>query len=269
MECSDGEKSSNNQICHDRHAQPSSSCEELEVSTKIPPWELTSISYIRQRAAASRQTLLGFCKDGKKFLDVYYIHAPRCWDGWHTRCHGIDNERDLIPLRDAWLAMECVVGIDGNARRIGLSNVHPQELLDIISFVKERQHDTTDNEYDNYPPPRMPDVLQAYADPLYPNQELRDICQMYGIEFVSYSTLGTQHRGVSNPVLGNEQIRQISQHHERSAAEVVLSWAIQRNMSVIPRSSKQHHIRELANLLTSPTFLHESDLIQIDQLSYN
>ena len=37
-------------------------------------------------------------------------------------------------------------------------------------------------------PPRMPDVLQASADPLKPSRELREICKENGIEFVSYST---------------------------------------------------------------------------------
>ena len=79
-----------------------------------------------------------------------------------------------------------MLGLDFSAKRIGLSNVHRDELLDIIAFVHERiEHGETD------PPPRIPDVLQAYADPLHPADELRAICREYGIEFVSYSTLGT------------------------------------------------------------------------------
>jgi diketogulonate reductase-like aldo/keto reductase len=50
-------------------------------------------------------------------------------------------------------------------------------------------------------------------------------------------------------------------------AEVVLSWALQRNMSVIPRSSKKHHIAELANLLTREPFLEEEDLAKIDAMN--
>lgn len=173
------------------------SCQDLEISTKIPPWSLTSISDIREHAAHSRFELLGgYCEDitiqniqGDSEmtvphpLDVYYIHAPACWKGWHPRC---DNPPPTLSLRDAWLGMESVVGLDFSAKRIGLSNVHPDQLLDIIAFVGDRiRKGETD------PPPRMPDVLQAYADPLRPADELRAICQQYGIEFVSYSTLGT------------------------------------------------------------------------------
>ena len=119
-------------------------CRELRISTKIPPWELTSAENIRSNAAQSRQQLVGFCDDAvisatTKFpLDVYYIHAPACWDGWHFRCQQ-NPAQQLLDLRSTWLALEAVVGLDHSALRIGLSNVRPDELLDIIAFVQQRQ----------------------------------------------------------------------------------------------------------------------------------
>lgn len=159
--------------------------------------------------------------------------------------------------------MEAVAGIDRSAKRIGLSNVHPQELSAIIQYVQERKE-----RGDNNPPPRIPDVLQAFADPLQPAEELRRICAEHGIEFVSYSTLGTQHRNTNgNPVLTSPIIQGLAAKHDRSVAEVVLSWALQNNMSVIPRSGKKHHIEELARLLEGdPTFLDEDDLRAIDTM---
>lgn len=66
-------------------------CKELQISTKIPPWSLTSSTDIRRSAMTSRQELIGFCDvryvEGEEIdhpfmpLDVYYIHAPRCWSG--------------------------------------------------------------------------------------------------------------------------------------------------------------------------------------------
>ena len=46
-----------------------------------------------------------------------------------------------------------------------------------------------------------------------------------------------------------------------------MSWALQNNMSVIPRSSKRHHIEELARLLEDPKFLDAEDLKAIDSMS--
>jgi 2,5-diketo-D-gluconate reductase B len=115
----------------------------------------------------------------------------------------------------------------------------------------------------------MPDALQAYADPLKPAKELRRICAEHGIEFVSYSTLGTQHRQGRNPVLANDTVEMLAKRYNRSVAEVVLSWARQNDMSVIPRSTKENHIQELANMLTQPPFLSLKDLGLIDAMALN
>lgn len=243
-------------------------CEQLEISTKIPPWELISHDHMRSNAKESQNILLGFCEeamDGKKPLDVYYIHAPTCWPGWHSRC---DDHPPLLDLRSAWLAMEAIVGVDGSAKRIGLSNVSPDELLDIIEFVKQRQLVSSDSAS---APPRMPDAVQIYADPIQPSEEMRRICKAHNIEFVSYSTLGTQHRNTNgNPVLESPIVNQLAKKHGRSVAEVVLSWAIQHGMSVIPRSNKKHHIDELARLLVeNPGFLDAADLGLMDSLRYS
>lgn len=244
-------------------------CDNLEISTKIPPWSLTSFSDIRLHASNSRQELVGSCEDiypeesqeGVPFpLDVYYIHAPQCWKGWHPRC---DNPPSTLDLRDAWKAMEAVVGLDYTSKRIGLSNIHPNELLDIIQFVNERIEAGENN-----PPPRLPDAVQAHSDPIHTSRELRELCLEYNIEFVSYSTLGTQHRNVpENPVLTSTVVAHIAEKHSRSVAEVVLSWALQNDMSVIPRSSKKGHIEELSRLLTSPVFLDSTDLEAMETLS--
>jgi diketogulonate reductase-like aldo/keto reductase len=248
-------------------------CEGLKISTKIPPWSLTSVNIIRAHANHSREELVGFCPESivrdpmsdleqrlPYPLDVYYIHAPNCWKGWHSRC---DNAPPALDLREAWMGMEAVVGLDHNAERIGLSNVSPQELLGIIEFVKQRKAAG-----ETVPPPRHPDVLQAFADPLRPANELREICKEHGIEFVSYSTLGTQHRSVDgNPVLTHPHVLRIAKKHGRSVAEVVLSWALQNAMSVIPRSNSRQHIQELARLITDPKFLDKEDLDNIDEMS--
>mmetsp|Transcript_1435 Transcript_1435/g.1955 ORF Transcript_1435/g.1955 Transcript_1435/m.1955 type:complete len:358 (-) Transcript_1435:1611-2684(-) len=258
--------------CIDEHGQISRACsttchsEDLRVSTKIPPWSLTSHYDIRHHAATSRQELVGFCdhvlveeEDGTTNilpypLDVYYIHAPACWQGWHPRCN---DPPPTLSLHDSWLAMEAIVGLDKTASRIGLSNVHPPQFRELITWILQRQEDYKKNNHhvgnNNEPiaPPRLPDVMQAYADPIKPAKELRDICMEHGIEFVSYSTLGTQHgmQGAQNPVLGSPVVLDLAKYYQRSTAEIVLQWARQHHMSVIPRSSKRVHIQELARLL--------------------
>ena len=237
-------------------------CQSLEISTKIPPWSLFSIENIRQQASNSRMELVGFCQssleddDSMLPLDVYYIHAPKCWKGWHNRC---TDAPPALPMLELWKGMEAVIQ-DGSAKRIGLSNVRPEDLIKLIQDVQDRQA-----QGDSFA--RVPDVLQAYADPIRPAKELRQICKDHGIEFVSYSTLGTQHRNVAqNPVLNAPAVQQLSAKYGRSVAEIVLSWARQRDMSVIPRSTNPRHISELARLLTDPLILEAEDLELIDAM---
>ena len=71
-----------------------------------------------------------------------------------------------------------------------------------------------------------------------------------------------------NPVLTSPTIVEMSSRYSRSTAEVVLSWALQKGMSVIPRSSKMQHIAELARLLESPRFLVGGDVQAIDAMSH-
>ena len=70
-------------------------------------------------------------------------------------------------------------------------------------------------------------------------------------------------------MLTSPTILDLSSKYSRSAAEVVLSWALQKGMSVIPRSSRQNHISELARLLKNPLFLYEGDVQAIDAMSHD
>ena len=274
---------------HGRFCGRTCSSEDLRISTKIPPWSLTSHYDIRRHAADSREELLGFCEhwifnDGENSvedgdilpypLDVYFIHAPVCWKGWHSRC---ENPPETLDLKSAWLAMEAVVGHDRTARRIGLSNVHPADLREIIRWVRERQllekkriRDDSQQDVTTTAPPRLPDAVQIYADPINPAEEIRKICDENGIEFVSYSTLGSQHRGGRNRVLQSLVVQELAAKYKRSTAEIVLQWARQHGMSVIPRSNNRKHIQELARCLSNEETrefqLDAPDMTRIDSM---
>lgn len=74
-----------------------------------------------------------------------------------------------------------------------------------------------------------PSVVQLNADPLNPNLGIQAFCRTHGIQFQAYSSLGTQWamRQGRNPVLGNGEIMRIGRARGRSAAQVVLRWALQ------------------------------------------
>ena len=89
-------------------------------------------------------------------------------------------------------------------------------------------------------------------DPFHQDRYVRELCADHGIHYTAYSTLGTQwqirNRDNTNPVLESPLIMDLADHHKVSPALVTLSWALQEDVCVIPRSSNKEHIDEIAQL---------------------
>jgi glycerol 2-dehydrogenase (NADP+) len=65
-----------------------------------------------------------------------------------------------------------------------------------------------------------------------------------------YSTLGGELQGGKNPVLTHPIFLEISSAHNCSPAVVSLSWAVQRDVIVIPKSSSVSRMEENIGLVT-------------------
>ena len=78
---------------------------------------------------------------------------------------------------------------------------------------------------------------------------MRRLCEAHDIVYMAFSSLGTQWRAKTNPVLKNPVILSIAKKHGRSAAAVVLSWALQEGVVVIPRASTIHHLEDNIKIL--------------------
>ncbi|GAX76173.1 hypothetical protein CEUSTIGMA_g3617.t1 [Chlamydomonas eustigma] len=168
------------------------------------------------------------------YVDLVLLHYPRCWNGL-AGCpsdFGI-TQSDL--WKESWKALEKLY-TEKKTRAIGVSNFNVKEVLDLISDPSLRV---------------MPQVLQVNVDPLSPNTGLVDLCRNKGIQLEAYSSLGTQHLGASgNPVLGNAVIKDIAHTLSRSPAQVVLRWALQKGLVVLPRSSNAQHMQENLDLFS-------------------
>jgi diketogulonate reductase-like aldo/keto reductase len=87
--------------------------------------------------------------------------------------------------------------------------------------------------------------------PYLAQQKLVDYCQSNGITVVAYSPLGSSSyvemkwdNGYGKGVLENDKIAEIARKHDRTAAQIVLRWNVQRGCAVIPKSSKVPRIGE-------------------------
>jgi diketogulonate reductase-like aldo/keto reductase len=205
------------------------------VTTKVHPRDFGA----RATAAAVARSLARLRAPA---VDLLLLHYAQCWG---SLCEGAPPPEG--DWRAAWRALE-VAHAAGSARALGVSNFGVAELDALWAMARVK-----------------PAVLQAHMDPFAQNRALRAWCAQHGVVFQAYSTLGTQHRVSSgNPVLGSAALAAIARARGRSVAQVVLRWALDRGVAVLPRSSDPARMR--ANLRLFDFALSEGERRVVDDL---
>lgn len=132
----------------------------------------------------------------------------------------------------------------GRARSIGVSNFeirHLQELENISGIV--------------------PAVNQIECHPLFYQKELIDYCQNKGIQVQAYAPLA---RGA---YLDNDLLCVLATKYGRTPAQIGLHWAIQKGISVIPKSVHPDRIRSNADIFDFS--IEQEDMELLDALNQN
>lgn len=125
---------------------------------------------------------------------------------------------------DSWRALEQILA-DGRVSAIGVSNftvAHLEELLQHAAFV--------------------PAVNQIEVSPFLQQREVRALCASHGIAVAAYSPLTKGTR------LGHPTIVAIAERVARTPAQVMLRWALQHDLIVLPKSTRPERIAENAAL---------------------
>jgi 2,5-diketo-D-gluconate reductase A len=124
----------------------------------------------------------------------------------------------------AWPGMQKAHEL-GYARSIGVSNFDVGELEQVRSAG-------------DVPPV----VDQVQFSPFEYRRQLLDACMANGVALESYSTLGTG-RHLSHPA-----VQRIAESVDRTPAQVLLHWCIERDIPVIPKSTHRERIEENARI---------------------
>lgn len=99
----------------------------------------------------------------------------------------------------------------------------------------------------------VPAVNQVELHPFLPQHALLEFCKDRGIHLTAYSPVG------KNELSGDDELVKIAQTHQdenASVAQVLLSWAIQRGTSVVPKTVNEGRMKE--NLSVSVCIRHSS-----------
>jgi diketogulonate reductase-like aldo/keto reductase len=142
--------------------------------------------------------------------------------------------------QDSWHALEKILE-SGMARSIGVSNYtvrHLKELLGQSGVV--------------------PAVNQVEFSPFLYQRELLDFCSTNGIRLEAYSPLTSGER------LNDPRITEIAKKSSRTNAQVMLRWAVQHGLIVIPKSV--HADRIAKNALIFDFELTSEDIARLDGL---
>ena len=104
-----------------------------------------------------------------------------------------------------------------------------------------------------------PSVNQIEMSPFLPRKKLRAYCQNQRIDMVAHSSL-TQGRQLNNPHL----LAIKTEHWQLNPVALLLKWALQNDLKIIPRSSNHKHI--LANFNLPPDLLSGQIMTDLDEL---
>ncbi len=147
----------------------------------------------------------------------------------------------------AYLAMEQAVA-EGKIRSIGLSNWYVEELEEFLPQVNI-----------------TPALVQNEIHPYYQENDVIPYIQQLGIVVQGWYPLGG--RGHTAELLGDPVIVEIANAHNKSPAQVILRWNLQKGVVVIPGSSNPDHILENTQLYDF--VLTPEDMARINELDRN
>lgn len=114
---------------------------------------------------------------------------------------------------------------EGKIKSLGLSNYYIKELNELIPKVNI-----------------MPSLVQNELHPYYQDTEVVEFIQSKGIAVQAWYPLGG--RGHQSELLSDEALVKIAENHNKTVAQVILRWNIERGVIVIPGSSNKNHILE-------------------------
>ncbi|XP_017269281.1 aldo-keto reductase family 1 member A1-A [Kryptolebias marmoratus] len=223
--------------------------EEVFVTSKL--WNTKHDPADVEEACRSSLTHLGL-----SYLDLYLMHWPMAFQPGKQlmpqREDGSIRYSDTH-YRDTWTAMEKLVD-KGLVKAIGLSNFNARQIDDILCTARHK-----------------PVMNQVECHPYFSQADLLAHCRSVGVSVTAYSPLGSGDRPWASPdeptVLEDPQLGAVAQKYQKSPAQVILRWHIQRGVVCIPKSVTPSRIQQ--NLNVFDFSLSQEDMKLIDSLNRN
>ena len=202
-----------------------------------------------------------------EYLDSYLIHFPislayvppetRYPPGWFfdPDAQSPSMRAIKIPIAETWGAMEELVDA-GLVRTIGVCNFGVSLVRDLQAIARIQ-----------------PSSLQVEMHPRLTQEKLLRFCDQEGIAVTAFSPLGAPSYvslGMAkegDSLIKHERIIEIADAVERTPAQVLLRWGVQRGTAVIPKTSQPKRLAE--NIALFDFSLSAEQMLIIDGLNEN
>lgn len=188
------------------------------------------------------------------FVDLYLIHTPVCKtpavDGVVSGEEKLDSDGnplfDDIEPREVWKSMEECVDL-GLALAIGVSNFNKDQVQQVLDSCRIK-----------------PVTNQVEAHPYLQQDRLRKFCTDHGIVLTTYRPLGGRLKPHDPDILNDKFIKELATKYNRTPAQILLRWQIQKGHIVLAKSSNFKRMEE--NLKVFDFNLSDEDMEAIRQL---
>jgi len=144
--------------------------------------------------------------------------------------------------KETWRALQKIYK-DGWVRAIGVSNFQIHHLQDLMA----------DSDL-------VPAINQVEYHPHLTQKDLLFFCKQHGIQMEAW-------RPLMNGKLGLPLLKELSKKYNKTPAQIVLRWDLQRGVVTIPKSVTPHRIKENSEIFDFT--LSDEDLEKIDSLNEN
>jgi D-xylose reductase len=185
---------------------------------------------------------------GLEYFDLYLIHFPvaleyvdpkvRYPPGWQ-----VDGKDKICwskaTIQETWTAMEGLVE-KGLTKSIGVSNFQAQLIYDLLRYAKIR-----------------PATLQVELHPYLTQRDLHKLAKQEGIALTAYSSFGPasfvgfnmEHALALKPLIEDPSINDLAKKYNKKPAQILLRWATQQGIAVIPKTTRPRIMAENLDIL--------------------
>ncbi|WAS91530.1 aldo/keto reductase [Nannocystis punicea] len=172
---------------------------------------------------------------GLDYVDLYLIHTPFAFQPGDDQDPRDANDQVIydkgVTLLDTWRALEGLVD-EGKCKAIGVSDFSLEQVKEIFEASRIK-----------------PAVVHVESHPYLPQWELLDYCRKNGIVLQAFAPLG---HGLPPKLLEDPVITAIAKRVNKTPAQVLLAWAIQRGTALLTTSKTPSRIKENFELSTLP-----------------